>query len=131
MRHNRTHYAIVAAGSALLLLASGVLAVGRPDERVRACGGADGVNAHRVAFEISQASDVWKYISVMGRAPELELDPAPAYVVVFGDGYIPRNVSGNGRRPAILDGVVCVVQADGRLNLYFDVDLNGLQAPAG
>lgn len=122
-------YAIVGATSALLLMATGVLAVTQPDPRIGMCGGADGLNEHRAAFEIPSAANLWTFLPAMGRTPELEHDSSPAFVVVFGDGYTPRNVSGHGQRPTKLDGVVCVVQSDGQTNVYFDVVLDGLQIP--
>lgn len=91
------------------------------------CGGEK--NAVEAEFVIDRPSDIWKVFPAMLRAPELEEDTEPARVVVFKDGYdLNSMMSAPGKIPPV-NGVVCVVQADGTVNLYDSVSAAGAKYP--
>lgn len=120
-------------GPVLLGVVSGVLlltpiAMGtQPSAEAVACGG----EANKVVaeFDLSRAEDLWQHLPAMLRTPELESDGRPAHVVLFADDFSTANIAAMGRvaKPATLNGVVCVVQADGVVNLYYDVARAGSQ----
>jgi len=112
----------------LLLLAPFVTADDLSVEARRCGAGPDDTVA--AEFSIPSASGVWKQFPAMLRAPELEMDDRPASVVRFSGDYTPDGpVTGNpmsgSTRPASLAGALCVIQADGTVNLYHDVSRNG------
>jgi len=114
---------------AALLAVAGVTAAGtgaviagadRTSPEAHRCG-ADR-NAVVAEFSIDAARDLWDYLPAMLRAPELEQDDRSAHVVIFAGEFDPSDVpmvpTGQASQ---LNEVVCVIQADGTLNLYSSV----------
>lgn len=92
----------------------------------RLCGASP--NVIEAEIKLAHARDVWVRFPAMLKAPELEADDRPATLVVFAGDFDTSAVgaAGNGRqKPKTLEAVVCVVQADGTLNLYHDVSRVG------
>lgn len=118
----------VAAASATAALIFVPMVVGAPKSKAFvACGGER--NVVRAEFAIDAAQDIWQVFPAMLQAPELKDDTEPATVVVFKDGFdISGMVAAPGKIPE-LDGVVCVVQADGTVNLYDGVSFAGAKLP--
>jgi hypothetical protein len=81
-----------------------------------------------------RAADFWSYYPAAGRAPELEEDMAPAFVVEFDDGFDPPPRRGlpdaAGQARPKLNGVVCVVPRSGFPHLYYDISFEGAKRPA-
>lgn len=116
--------ACVLAGLALLAYASVLAAAPGGSGAARACG----AEGNQVAAEISlsRASDVWDHLPGMLRAPELEVDTRPAQLVVFAGSVDTRGIEmATADKPATLQLAICVVQADGTVNLYSDVSRAG------
>lgn len=86
-----------------------------------ACGAGD-TNSVAVQFNIPAASLIFEYFPNMGISPELAADDQPAEVVVFDNPYetFTRGAPGTARRLNALQDVICVVQADGTVNVYAD-----------
>lgn len=80
-----------------------------------------------VAFEMEHASDFQRHFPRAGRAPELEQDARPAFVLVF-DGPVELPTTGGPRFGVRLPltGVVCVLVGD-TPNFYSGIDLNGFR----
>jgi hypothetical protein len=72
-------------------------------------------------FTMPHAYSYRDYLPKMGITPELDRDPAPAYIVVF-EGPV-STYSG------VESNVVCVVQGDGTVNEYSDVSHEGMSLP--
>jgi hypothetical protein len=99
-----------------------------PSKEALACGGTR--NKVLAEFDISRPSDIFRVFPAMLKSPELMDDPAPAHVVVFaGDFDLNGMISGPGNVPLVQDAV-CVVQADGTVNLYDGVSRAGMNLPA-
>lgn len=96
----------------------------RLSDQAKACG-AEG-NQVQGEFDLKAASDVWQRFPALGITPELETDSRPAHVVVFRGDFNPAGLqAGAGQPPDRLSRVICVVQDDGTVNLYFDVSRAG------
>ena len=93
--------------------------------------GANDKNAVAAQFAIPAASRIFDYFPNMGTSPELSEDNKPAYVVVFNDPYVSRVRVTPGRAPIVVSqqNVICVIQADGTINVYADVSRVGYSAP--
>lgn len=95
-------------------------------EQARACG-AEG-NQIQAEFELRAGRDIWQRFPALGITPELETDERPAWVVVFRGDFDPAGLQFGAGDPADrLSRVLCVVQSDGTVNLYFDVSRAGSQ----
>jgi len=93
-------------------------------DQARACG-AEG-NQVQAEFDLTAAKDVWQRFPALGISPELETDSRAAHVVVFRGDFNPAGLqAGAGEPPARLSRVICVVQSDGTVNLYYDVSRAG------
>ena len=107
----------------LLLVAPGVLAKSMSPE-ARLCGAER--NTIQAEFDLDHAKGIFRVFPAMGRTPELETDGRTAHVVVFRGDFDPSGMQFmSEKRPPHFQRVVCVVQADGVMNLYFDVSRNG------
>lgn len=118
----------IAAGSLLVVGAMAVV-TGAVDERLSRCGADLGGNHVAAAFEIDAARDIWDYLPAMGRAPELEEDGDPAYVVIFDGDYRAAWVDRTTLAEQTVSGVVCVLTRSGSVNVYYDVSRDGLRLP--
>jgi len=123
----------------VLALALGAIAVGaafvsaqRADARLAACG-AGGPNTVDVTFDIPAANRIWDFVPGLQETPELENDSAPAFVVLFSGNFTSPfggTFQGGGERaPRTYQNVMCVVQADGTVNLYADIPREGMTLP--
>ena len=93
-------------------------------DAAKACG-ADG-NKVQAERELEAARDVWQILPGLGISPELEVDDRPAKLIVFEGPYDPSGIHFVGADvPQRLDRVICVIQADGTVNLYTDVSRDG------
>lgn len=87
--------------------------------------------APSMQFELTDASELHARIPRLGLTPELDAVSGPVEVVVFNGPHrsVPvfggLDPTGGAVRPA-LDNVVCVVDAHGTPNYYFDVDTAGM-----
>lgn len=100
------------------------------EQNVAQCGGAG--NSMADSFEIPAANEFWDYFPNAGLAPELSADDSPAYVVVFDGDYKAPAVGfklGTSASDVTLSNVVCVVQSNGIVNVYFDVPQVGARRP--
>lgn len=101
------------------------------DSQVGRCGEQD--TDVQTAFNISAASRLWEYLPAMGLAPHLARDEAPAYVIVFRDDYVLDMSAAVPRRgqseTVAYHNLICVVQANGEINLYADVSRAGFRTP--
>ena len=116
----------IVLGVVLGLMVLAPMALGtEPSDQVVACGGKG--NKVVAEFELERARDIWQSLPAMLQTPELETDERPAHVVVFEDGFRTRDLAfaGPAEKPAKLDGVICVIQADGVMNIYSDVSRAG------
>lgn len=129
MRRSLLLLAITTVASAVIVASA--LAVTR-DPRLDAC--AVGLLRIEVqsAFEMPRPGDYREAIPRMGLSPELDDLPGPALVVVYRDGY-PGPYWGRpgrdsaGRRPEPGTHDICIVAANGEVNVYGNVDLAGLK----
>ncbi len=125
----RTRHLVLAATAALAIAATsigaGIAISGGLSDEARSCG-AEG-NTILEEFEVDAAKDLWKHLPKMLRAPELETDSRPAHVIVFGGDFDTKglDLAAPGGKPASFQGVLCVIQADGTVNVYTDVALAG------
>lgn len=92
--------------------------------------GADEENVVQAEFSIPAASAIWEHFPAMRRAPELKIDDRAAHVVVFSGEYdVGGRAVGNPLAetgpPTRLKEVVCVIQADGTVNVYHNVSRQG------
>ena len=111
----------VIVGSAVIVPFAGAAG---PTTDARRCG-ADR-NVVQAEFEIPEGRDIWRRFPALGITPELESDTQPARVVVFRGAYDLTGLAmGNGPTPTALNEVICVVQADGTVNVYSDVSRQG------
>jgi hypothetical protein len=114
----------------LALVAAGVLAiiatapVGADDMAKERCGVGGEGNHLNAAFSIERGREFWRYFPAAGKAPELEADDRPMYVVVFDGDYRGPTLSHKVRQ-----GVVCVVNADGDRTIYYDIPRTGYSPP--
>lgn len=121
--------AIVAVG-----VAASIFIMARPvDGRLAACG-ATATNFVDTSFDIPAANRIWEFVPGLQDSPELVSDSAPAFVVLFeGDFTSPfggQPLQGQAERgPIKYHDVMCVVQADGTVNVYADVPRDGLKTP--
>ena len=128
--HRRRRYLLVVLGLSLTPLIAAITAgATAPDPRIAACGGAISGNEVSAAFDIPSAARIWDSLPSLGITPELERDNMPAFVVLFEDGYAPPPMNVLSESPSVLNGVVCVVQRDGTVNLYYDVSRAGFRLP--
>jgi hypothetical protein len=114
----------------VLALIAPMAAAAMLSPQARACAGYNGLPA--AEFDVPEARSIWSVFPAMLRAPELENDVRPAHVVVFEGvfdlaGLVAGQPGSTG--PTTVTGVVCVVQADGTLNLYTKVSRAGFAAP--
>lgn len=115
--------ACLTAGAIFVPIVSGT----SKSEASIACGGQ--TNQIAAEFDMTHASDIWKVFPAMLRAPELEDDKSPAHVIVFGGEYqLAGMIAAAGEVPTVEDAV-CVVQADGTVNLYDSVSKVGASLP--
>jgi len=121
---------IIITGVAALLVAITVSAGAVADERLSRCGADLIGNRVSTAFAIDSAADIWNYLPAMGRAPELEEDSNPAFVVIFDGDYRAAWLDRNVLAERTVTGVVCVLTSDGSVNIYYDVSRDGLRLPA-
>jgi hypothetical protein len=93
--------------------------------------GASGRNSVSSQFAIPAASRIFDYFPNMGKSPELSADDQPAYVVVFNNPYVApvRVAQGRAATLAAQQDVICVLQADGTVNVYADVSRVGFKGP--
>jgi hypothetical protein len=93
-----------------------------------ACGGDR--NQVEDDFIIARPSDIWKVFPAMLKSPELEADPNPAEVVVFaGDVDLSGMVAAGAEPVPTVSDVVCIVHADGTVDLYDNVSRAGYNPP--
>ena len=121
---------LVLACLTVMIVIAPMAAAAMVSPQARACAGYNGLPA--AEFDIPAARSVWTVFPAMLRAPELENDLRPAHVVVFEGvfdlaGLVAAQPGTSGQAAAT--GVVCVVQADGTLNLYTKVSRAGYAAP--
>lgn len=121
--------AAIGAG-AMLAVGIAVAAGVTPDARLSQCGSELGGNRVAASFEIPAARDIWKYLPAMGKAPELEEDAKPAFVVIFEGDYRAAWVDGPTLREQTVTDVICVVTESGSTNVYYDVSREGLNLPS-
>lgn len=132
--HFRTRRIVALAIAVGLAGIVGVLVTARPvDARLAACG-ASGSNAVDVTFSIPAANRIWDFVPGLQESPELNRDDLPAFVVLFEGTY--RSPFGGTIKEGVAErvqktyeNVICVVQADGTINLYADVSRVGLALP--
>jgi hypothetical protein len=115
----------VAAGVGLgLAILAPVVTAAKVSDEARACG-AEG-NQVQAEFDLDEARGIWNRFPALGVTPELEGDSRPAHVVVFRGQFDPRGLAfGTEREPPMMSRVLCVVQEDGTVNLYYDVSRTG------
>ena len=106
----------------LALLAPMATAATLSDE-ARKCGGES--NTIEAEIQLDAARDVWKVLPALLKSPELEVDDRPARLIVFRGEYDSSAIAFGTKVPQRLSNVICVVQADGTVNLYTDVLRNG------
>lgn len=117
---------VLASLTAAVIFVPSAIGVGKSQAAI-ACGGQN--NDVQAEFDLSRPSDIWRVFPAMLRAPELEDDPAPAHVVVFGGDFLLDGLlAAPGKVPVVTDAV-CVVQADGTVNLYDSVSKAGAKIP--
>lgn len=121
---------IVAVFSAAPLVAAAVGTTTASDPRMEQCGAGRDGNAVIAAFDLATGAELLRVLPHMGDSPELERDTNSAFVVVFADGYVLPPMSGIGDHPREVDGVVCVVHADGDITLYSGVSRSGFVPPS-
>jgi hypothetical protein len=93
-------------------------------DQARICG-AQG-NIIQAEFDLPTAKSIWTRFPALGLTPELASDSRPAHVVVFKGAFDPSDLRfGRAGAPDRLERVVCVIQADGVVNLYTDVSRTG------
>jgi hypothetical protein len=96
----------------------------------RYCGGTK--NTVEREFKLEHASDFATVFPAAGRNPELETDNRPAHVVVFAGNFDSAGIStqsgADGKAPILAD-VVCVIDADGFRNLYYNVSKSEAKMP--
>lgn len=126
----RTLFPAAIGAGATLAIGIAVVAGVTPDARLSQCGSDLGGNRVAASFEIPAARDIWKYLPAMGRAPELEEDDKPAFVVIFEGGYQAAWVDGQTLREQTVTDVICVVTERGSTNVYYDVSRQGLNLPS-
>lgn len=114
----------VAAGVVLgLAVLAPVATATRMSDEVRQCGGES--NTIEADIQLDAARDVWKILPALGKSPELEVDDRPARLIVFSGEFDSSAIGFATKVPARLSQVICVVQADGTVNLYVNVARNG------
>ena len=93
------------------------------------CGGTN--NPVEREFKLAHASDFAAVFPAAGLAPELAADERPARVVVFAGSFDASSIARTDRdgKAVILEDVVCVIDADGIRNVYYDVSKAGAQIP--
>ena len=109
-----------------LLVLAPFAAAAQRSAQLRACGGES--NTVLAEFDLAHARDIWQRLPAMLRAPELEQDERPAHVIVFGGSFETTDLGATGYggpKPQTLSDVVCVIQADGTLNIYYGVSREG------
>ncbi len=119
---------VLASATAIVLMTAFAVGAGRSKE-ASACGGQK--NQIQAEFDIPRAQDVWTVFPAMLRAPELEEDASPAHVVVFRGEFDLNGmvaIQAEDQVPT-LQGVICVVQSDGAVNLYDSVSMAGAKIP--
>lgn len=129
-RHSSQLFPAAIGAGATLAIGIAVVAGVTPDARLSQCGSDLGGNRVAASFEIPAARDIWKYLPAMGRAPELEEDDKPAFVVIFEGGYQAAWVDGQTLREQTVTDVICVVTESGSTNVYYDVSRQGLNLPS-
>jgi hypothetical protein len=86
--------------------------------------------APSMEFELRDATDLHARIPGLGLTPELDAVSGPVEVVVFNGPHLAVPVFGGldptGRARPVFDNVVCVVDAHGTPNYYFDVNTTGM-----
>lgn len=108
----------------LLVLVPAASSATKPSAEALACG-AEG-NSVQGEFDLDHARGVWRHFPALGITPELEGDNRPAHVVVFKGQFDPRGMAfGTDQTPPMMSRVLCVVQQDGTINLYYDVSRTG------
>lgn len=130
MMKRRTVVPAAIGAGAMLALWIAVAAGVTPDARLSQCGSDLGGNRVAASFEIPAARDIWKYLPAMGKAPELEEDDRPAFVVIFEGDYQAAWVDGPTLREQTVRDVICVVAESGSINIYYDVSRQGLNLPS-
>jgi hypothetical protein len=129
MKRRTLFPAAIGAGT-MLAIGIAVAAGVTPDARLSQCGSELGGNQVATSFEIPAARDIWKYLPAMGKAPELEEDDRPAFVVIFEGEYHAAWVNGPTLREQTVSDVICVVTESGSINIYYDVSRQGLNPPS-
>ncbi len=111
------------------LVTAVALAVAAPRDPVerQKCGAGD--NRIAAEFALDHAADLPNHLPNMLRTPELEQDRRPAHVILFSGEFRTDLVAmaPTIEKPPLLNAVVCVIQADGTVNLYSDVSRAGSQ----
>lgn len=130
MMKRRTIIPAAIGAGAMLAIGIAVVAGVTPDARLSQCGSELGGNRVAAWFEIPAARDIWKYLPAMGRAPELEEDDKPAFVVIFEGDYQAAWVDGPTLREQTVSDVICVLTDSGSTNVYYDVSRQGLNLPS-
>jgi hypothetical protein len=97
--------------------------------RALSCGAGIGGNHPIAEFDIEHASEIPTIFPGMKRNPDLESDPRPAHVVVFGEGFVLPPTAGIGSPPESASSAVCVVHEGGERVLYPNVSLEGFTPP--
>jgi hypothetical protein len=129
MLANRALALVLLAGLSLLVGAGLWLVLAtRPasgEDAARAiCGAATNGNTVNAAFQVQSGREFWDYFPYAGKAPELESDNRPMYLVVFDGPYVGPTITHQVR-----ENVVCVVNADGDRTIYFDISREGYTRP--
>lgn len=122
----RAAIASVSAGALFAVLMAASSATG--DLRLRACGADFPGNKVLASFEMAHGGEIWQHFPAMGLAPELSEASGTAFVVVF-DGEYTASWLDDAGNPAVVMDVVCVVTADGTVNVYYDVSRTGFRLP--
>ena len=98
------------------------------DARLVACGASIQGNSVLRAFELARPDLVWNVLPAMGMAPELIDAAGPALVVVFDGEYSAPWSDDSGKQARVAEAV-CVVDAEGTANIYFNVSRQGMTLP--
>jgi hypothetical protein len=125
----KTRLAILFGSVSLFIATSAVVAQGPLDPRTSQCGSEIPGNTVAAEFTIPEASHIWDNLPLLGITPELARDDRPAYVVLFDGDYHTLMVGVPGLEPPSLQNVVCVITADGEINIYSNVSRVGFRAP--
>lgn len=111
----------VCLGAAVLVPVAGASIM---STEAKSCGAQS--NTEQAEFSLAHGSDIWQSFPALGITPELENDSNAIHVVVFKGAFNDSTlVIGNGSAQPLLSEVICVVQADGTVNVFSDVSRQG------